>query len=192
MNEPDPQWLDAQYNNRARVADHARFLERWASSSAQARAELPCQLDLRYGTQPGETLDLFGPPTPAAPVLVFIHGGYWRALDKSDASFVAPPFVDAGAMVVVPNYDLCPTVSMETIALQLANALAWTHRHARVHGGDPSRLVVCGHSAGGHLVADVQLPVFGGHGALLRLVRHSGAEPVRHAHARLFLRSTLV
>jgi arylformamidase len=158
MNEPDPQWLDAQYNNRARVAGHARFLERWASSSAQARAELPCQLDLRYGTQPGERLDLFGPRTPAAPVLVFIHGGYWRALDKSDASFVAPPFVDAGAMVVVPNYSLCPgtperPVTVESIALQMTRALAWVYRNAALYGGSPGRIVVAGHSAGAHLAA---------------------------------------
>jgi arylformamidase len=84
---------------------------------------------------------------------LFIHGGYWRSLDKSDHSFVAAPFVDAGVTVVVPNYALCPAVTIDTIALQMAHALAWVHRHAARHGGDPARCVVAGHSAGGHLAA---------------------------------------
>ena len=86
-------------------------------------------------------------------MLVFIHGGYWRALDKSDFSFVAPAFIGAGAMVVVPNYALCPAVSIEHDRLQLVHALAWVWRHAAQHGGDPQRIVVAGHSAGGHLAA---------------------------------------
>jgi len=90
---------------------------------------------------------------PGAPVLVYIHGGYWRALDKRDQSFVAPPFVAAGAMVVTPNYALCPKVTIEHIVLQLVRSLAWVWRHAAEHGGDRSRIVVAGHSAGGHLAA---------------------------------------
>ena len=86
-------------------------------------------------------------------MLVYIHGGYWRALDKRDQSFVAPPFVAAGAMVVLPNYALCPAVRVEDIVLQLVQSLAWVWRHAAEHGGDPSRIVVAGHSAGGHLAA---------------------------------------
>ncbi len=86
-------------------------------------------------------------------MLVYIHGGYWRALDKRDQSFVAPPFVAAGAMVVLPNYALCPAVTIEHIVLQLVQSLAWVWRHAAEHGGDPARIVVAGHSAGGHLAA---------------------------------------
>jgi arylformamidase len=110
-------------------------------------------LDVRYGDGPNETLDIFPAAAPNAPVLVFIHGGYWRSLDKSDHSFVAPTFVDEGVTVVVPNYALCPAVSIETICRQLADALAWVARHIGEHGGDPSRIVVAGHSAGGHLSA---------------------------------------
>lgn len=153
MTRPDPAWLDAQYNNRARVADAPRILERWTNASALARAQSDCVLDIPYGSAPGETLDVFRSPRADAPVFVFIHGGYWRALDKRDHSFVAPALVDAGAMVVVPNYALCPAVTIEQIALQMTQALAWVWRHAKEHGGDPHRIVVGGHSAGGHLTA---------------------------------------
>jgi arylformamidase len=149
----DPIWLEQQYNNRARVPDHASHLQKWATASAHARAHAPCALDLRYGDGPNETLDVFPTTAPQAPVLVFVHGGYWRSLDKSDHSFVAPSFTAAGALVLVPNYALAPAVTLETITLQVARAVEWAWRHAAEHGGDPSRIVVAGHSAGGHLAA---------------------------------------
>jgi len=149
----DPAWLDAQYNNRARVADAVAILGRWATASAVARDGSPRKvLDVPYGDAPSETLDIF-PAGPASPVLVFVHGGYWRSLDKADHSFVAPSFVADGATVVVPNYALCPAVTVEDIALQMVRAVAWTWRHIAAYGGDPSRIAVAGHSAGAHLAA---------------------------------------
>ncbi|MBE7416347.1 MAG: alpha/beta hydrolase [Ideonella sp.] len=153
MSQNDPAWLDAQYNPRVRVPDHPRIFAGWAESSALARTRLPCRLDIAYGSEPGETLDVFPAARPGAPVLVFIHGGWWRALDKADFSFLAPALVEAGATVVVPNHALCPSVSVETIALQMTRALAWAWRNPGVHSGDPNRIVVAGHSAGGHLAA---------------------------------------
>jgi arylformamidase len=154
----DPAWLDAQYNNRALVPEHADHFRRWAEASALVRAQAPGLFDQRYGTAPRSTLDLFTAADAAAaagpaPVLVFIHGGYWRSLDKSDFSFVAPSFTAEGALVVVVNHDLCPAVDIEQIALQMTEAVAWTWRHAAEFGGDPARMAVAGHSAGGHLVA---------------------------------------
>jgi arylformamidase len=151
----DPAWLEAQYNNRARVPDHAEVLSRWAAASALTRQSIPRLLDLRYGEGAGETLDVF-PAPPAvqpAPVLVFIHGGYWRSLDKADHAFIAPAFTADGAMVVVPNYALCPAVGIEHIVLQMARAVAWVWHHASEFGGDPSRIALVGHSAGGHLAS---------------------------------------
>ncbi len=156
----DPAWLDVQYNNRARIPEHPQIFERWSERSALVREHSAARLDLAYGRGPNETLDVF-PAQPhagsaaagAAPVLVFIHGGWWRSLDKFDHSFLAPAFTQAGAMVVVPNYALCPAVTIEAIALQLVQALAWTFRNAALHGGDPRRIVLAGHSAGGHLAA---------------------------------------
>jgi arylformamidase len=150
---PDPEWLQTQYDNRARVPDHPAVFERWAAASALARTQPGTLLDIAYGDGPRETLDLFPPTAPVpggAPVLVFIHGGYWRSLSKGDHSFVAPSFTHQGVLVVVPEYDLAPAVSVEHITLQLTRALAWTWRHAAQHGGDPARIVVAGHSAGGH------------------------------------------
>lgn len=151
MTRRNPAWFDAQYNNRLRVANSAVLLQRWAQASALVREHSPCLLDIPYGDGLMERLDLFPTDVPKAPVLVFIHGGYWRALDKSDHSFIASAFADEGAMVIVPNYSLCPGVAMERIPLQLTQVLAWAWRHAADHGGDPNRIVVVGHSAGGHL-----------------------------------------
>ena len=156
MSRPDPFWLEAMYNNRARVPEHAAHFRQWAEASAQVKASQPCVLDIAYGPSEGQKLDIF----PAAAtggqgsqVVVFIHGGYWRSLDKAEHSFVVPAFTRAGACVVVPNYDLCPLVTIPEIVMQMVRSLAWVFRNIAQHGGDPGRITVVGHSAGGHLAA---------------------------------------
>ncbi|CDN86964.1 alpha/beta hydrolase [Hydrogenophaga intermedia] len=151
----DPAWLDREYNNRALVPDHPAYFERWAEASKQARERGGALVDVRYGHGPLEQLDIFPAQgaAGAAPVLFFIHGGYWRALDKADHSFLAPLFQQLGVCVVVANYALAPAITIPGITLQMVQALAWTHRHIAAHGGDPSRITVAGHSAGGHLAA---------------------------------------
>lgn len=153
MTRFDPTWLNTQYNNRARFPDHTLVFERWGRASTAAREGMSRRLDVAYGPGLNETLDVFPALTTNAPVLVFIHGGWWRSLDKQQHSFVAPSFVEAGAMVVVPNYALCPVASVEAIVLQMVRALVWTYRHAALYGGDPRRIVVAGHSVGGHLAS---------------------------------------
>lgn len=153
MTRPSPAWHDTQYNNRGRIPEHPAILKDWFDSSVAARAQHADMVEAAYGNDPRERLDVFPARAPGSPVFVYLHGGYWRALDKRDQSFIAPPFVAAGAMVVLPDYSLCPAVSVEHIALQMVQALAWMYRHAADYGGDPSRIVVAGHSAGGHLAA---------------------------------------
>jgi arylformamidase len=160
MQAQSPQWLDAMYNNRALVPDFARHFEAWKSQSAHVRQTQAAHLDLSYGTGINESLDIFPAASSQrasgkAPVLMFIHGGYWRSLDKADHSFIAPPFTQQGICTVIPNYALCPAVTVPDIALQMVQALAWVYRHIAAYGGDPERISVIGHSAGGHLAAMV-------------------------------------
>jgi len=152
------EWHDRMYNNRALVPDFADHFAHWQNESVTARAQLKSTLDVPYGDGPGETLDIFPAKDANAPVVIFIHGGYWRSLDKSDHSFVAPALRDMGACVVVVNYALCPgtpeqPVTIPDIALQMAKATAWVWRHIAEHGGDRNRISAIGHSAGGHLAA---------------------------------------
>lgn len=149
----DGAWLDRNYNNRALVRDYPTHLRNWAAWSADAMRGGSRHLDVRYGGGPNEHLDIYRTESERAPVLVFIHGGYWRALDKKDHAFVAPPFTQQGITVVVPNYALCPAVTVPDIVMQMVRALAWTWKHIEQYGGDRNRIVVAGHSAGGHLAA---------------------------------------
>nr|WP_028601137.1 alpha/beta hydrolase [Ottowia thiooxydans] len=150
---PDTQWLERMYNNRMRVPDHGDYFARWAAESALVRQHLPCERDVAYGDDPREKLDAFHTPRKGAPLVVFIHGGYWKALDKSHHSFLAAALHEAGAGVVVPNYAFCPRMTIPQITLQVARAVAWTWRNASRLGGDARRITVIGHSAGGHMAA---------------------------------------
>ena len=146
-------YYDRQYNVRAMISDHARIFERWKTRSQQARANLPCRLDIPYGTSPAEKLDIFPAEGKSEALLVFIHGGYWRSLDKSDFSYLAPAFNRRGVTLALPNYALCPKVGIEDIVKQNLLAIAWLWHHGARYGVNPGRLYVAGHSAGGHLTA---------------------------------------
>ena len=148
-----PEWYDRMYDNRALVPDFADHLKRWTEQSKTARKLLGGLTDISYGAGPNETLDIFPANAANAPVMVFLHGGYWRALDKSDQSFIAPSFTREGVCVVVPNYALCPAVSIPEIVMQMVKALAWVWRYIHEWGGDARRIHVVGHSAGGQLAA---------------------------------------
>jgi arylformamidase len=152
--------LDREYDNRAKVASSADVLAWYARQSASTRGALPCRLDVPYGAHPGETLDIFLPPSgpSPAPVQLFIHGGYWQRLDKSDFSYVARAFQPVGAAVVVINYALMPAVDMDELVRQCRASAAWVYRNAATFGADPDRIFVSGHSAGGHLVAMLLAP----------------------------------
>jgi arylformamidase len=145
--------LDAQYNLRARHTDAQSYIDGYAARSATARTKLACRLDVAYGPTEPERLDIFPAAQVQAPVQVFIHGGYWQALDCRDFAFIAEGFVPQGAATVVVNYALAPNAGMDEIVRQNRAALAWVWRNAPSFGGDPARIFVSGHSAGGHLTA---------------------------------------
>ena len=145
--------IDAQYNAGAAVPDAAAHMQRYASRSAHARETLRCTLDVAFGPTLDETLDIFPADRPGAPVFVFIHGGYWRALSSKDFSGVALGLQPLGITTVVINYSLCPKVGIDEITRQARAAVAWVLRNIGAHGGDPVRVAVGGHSAGGHLAA---------------------------------------
>ena len=157
MTTRDAATLDKLYNNRLLVPECLEILQRWKQDSAAVRQSTDCKLDVAYGQTESEELDIFPSAkigsSKAAPVLIFIHGGYWRSLDKADQSFLAPAFTQQGSCVVIPNYSLCPAVTVSDIVLQLVNAVAWVYKNIDKYGGDPKRITVAGHSAGGHLVA---------------------------------------
>ncbi len=150
--EYDQATLNEQYNARSAVPAFGAFVGRWQSSSDEAVRTLRCTLDVAYGDDPIETLDIFHPLGGGpAPVMVFFHGGYWRAGDKSWFRFLARTFVEHGAAFVLTRYGLCPAYGMDELVAQCRRAVAWVHRNAGQFGGDDARLFVSGHSAGGHI-----------------------------------------
>tara|TARA_Y100000588_G_C14080650_1_gene850027 strand:+ start:91 stop:951 length:861 start_codon:yes stop_codon:yes gene_type:complete len=153
FNSYDRQGLDVQYNNRERVANYLDYFNRWAETSAKIRETIDCHIDVAFGESDMERLDIFPALTPDAPVCMFVHGGYWQSLDKSDFSFLAAGLLPHDVTLVVNNYALCPHVTMDEIVRQNRAALAWIWANADNYGIDPERVHISGHSAGGHLVA---------------------------------------
>lgn len=148
-----PEYCEEQYNVRAAIPEHPEIFARWKERSLAARHALPCELDVAYGPGINEKLDIFPAQGQSRALLSFIHGGFWRALDKSDFSFIARPYVERGVTVVIVNYALAPIVTVETIVRQMLAAHAWIYRNCERYGTRRERIYVCGHSAGGHLTA---------------------------------------
>ena len=152
-----------QYNARASIPDHPYIFTRWQKDSALVRRTHAGLLDLTYGMADKERLDFYPAYEHGAPLLVFIHGGWWRSLDKSDFTFIVPAYRRAGFNVGLTNYTLAPDASIEEITMQQVRAMAWLYRNAERLEFDPNRIVVAGHSAGAHLAAmmlAVRWPVF--------------------------------
>ncbi len=159
MTEPvflhyDREALDREYFIRGRVPEWDDKVSQFQAWSESRRAEGRCDLDVSYGSGERQTLDIFQPgntPPSAAPVLVFVHGGYWRMLDKSAFSYVANGFQESGAICVVLNYRLLPDAPFGGIVEDVQSAVQWVGDSIANHGGDPGRVCVCGHSAGAQL-----------------------------------------
>ena len=143
-------WEDA-YANGAHIKGAADYPPKWAKAAADFRQSMAkkglTELDLAYGEGPRNKLDLFKPEGKAKGLAVFIHGGYWRAFDKSTWSHLAAGAVAKGWAIALPSYDLAPTVRISEITKQMGAAIT----EAASHVEGPIRIT--GHSAGGHLVS---------------------------------------
>lgn len=144
--------LERHYNPRVAVADAARHLVRYGELAKAARRRLDMRRNIAYGEHPREVYDVFPGPV-GGPLLIFIHGGYWRALSKDEHSFVAEPFANSGATVVVMNYPLCPEVTLDALVASVMQGIAHAAEHAQDYGAEAGAVHVAGHSAGGHLAA---------------------------------------
>jgi arylformamidase len=148
--------LEMQYSLRQRHPERTEVYERQARASAALRSSVAGLRTIAYGPSPRCLLDFLPArqtSAAAAPVFVFIHGGYWRALDRGIFTFLAKPWLERGVHAAFIGYDLAPAVSVSDIAGQVEQAMDWLGKHAPALGVDAARVVLAGHSAGAHLGA---------------------------------------
>ena len=151
--------LEAQYFLRGtRPGYEERDIPRWLEQSAQFRSTANASLDVPYGPLERNTLDFFsanGATSEKNGFVLYIHGGYWQRGDKSVYSYVAEPFVEHGFDVALINYQMCPDVRISEIAPQVRDAVLWLWRNADRFDLRWDNFNIMGHSAGGHLTAEM-------------------------------------
>jgi arylformamidase len=145
--------IEKEYSPSSCVPSAAPFLAEYAIRSRQAEQAVVCQKDLQWGDRVDETLDYFPAASRDAPLLVFIHGGYWQELSKNESLFAAADCVANGIAFAAIDYTLAPKASVETIVDQCRRAVAWLHGQAGALGFHHNRLYLSGSSAGAHLAA---------------------------------------
>lgn len=149
--------LNRQYDIEATNPDFESVLHRYVVESAAAAARCDALLDQSYGDDPLQKIDFYRPRNAIRdrrlPVMLYLHGGYWRAGDKSGRAFPAPVFTQSGVIWASVNYRLAPSATMDQIVDDARSAVAWVYRNALAIGADRDRLFVSGGSAGGHLTA---------------------------------------
>lgn len=145
--------LEYQFNPRVTVPEYPELAKKRSAQSLAVRQRAKSWLNVSYGKSPREILDIYAAEKAGGPVLVYIHGGYWRSGSKEDNANFVPAFTGRGATVALVEYDLCPKVTVTDIVRQTRAAIAWVYRNIPQYGGDPANLYVSGHSAGGHLTA---------------------------------------
>ena len=149
----DQEALNKQFNNSARVPEFEQIVQQWIAESEALRQQVRFHQDLQYGIHERNRLDIFPSSEPDSPVHVFFHGGYWQSRDKEDFHFIANGFIKHKITMVSVTYPLAPQASMDDIIDSCRQAMAWLYRHVTEYTGDPNRIHISGHSAGGHIVA---------------------------------------
>jgi arylformamidase len=149
--------LDAAYDNTAAVgaARRQEYVSSWTARSDAFRRDHAGNLDLHYGAGARQRVDVFPCGTPGAPTLVYVHGGYWQSNDKEPYAFLGEGLLPAGINLALVEYTLAPEARLDRIVEEVRAAVGWVITQAEEHGGDPRRVFVAGHSAGGHLTAVV-------------------------------------
>jgi len=144
--------IDKEYNAVLMVPELKLYIESDTQLNSLVCEEFKNVLDVKYGPMRSETLDIFPAKDPDSPVFVFIHGGYWRSLSSREFSLVARGLVSRGVTVVLPNYSLCPLVSIPEITRQIKSSIIWVYKNISKYNGSSDRIFVGGHSAGGQQV----------------------------------------
>jgi arylformamidase len=141
--------LEAEYNNRAKVPEHAAIQARWDQEAAAFRAgHAEAEHGVAYGPTSRQAMDVFWPGAGRdAPVAIFVHGGYWQRMDRASFSHFARGLLAHGVAVALPSYELCPTVTLAALVGEVRDAAAFLARRGA------RRMLASGHSAGGHLAA---------------------------------------
>ena len=145
--------MEFQYNPRVSVPEFPELARIRSAQARKVRDSAKSWLNVPYGSSPREMLDIYAADKAGGPVLVYIHGGYWRSGSKEDNCNFVPTFTKRGATVVLVEYDLCPQVTVADIVRQTRSAIAWVYKNIVRYGANPSKVFVAGHSAGGHLTA---------------------------------------
>ncbi len=148
--------IDVAYSARSTVSEDAfeAIMVQYRAESDRAVAGLDGYRDVRYDPDSGECLDVWGTaPGVLRPVVIAIHGGYWRMLSRHDTAFMAGTLARQGIATATVDYSLAPQARLEQIVRQVRAAVAWVHRQGERHGLDRGRIFVVGSSAGGHLAA---------------------------------------
>jgi pimeloyl-ACP methyl ester carboxylesterase len=150
MSYPIVDWDDA-YANGPYIPEASAYPARWSERAKAFRDELAragrAKIDLAYDAAPRNKLDLFLPKARCNGLVVFVHGGYWQAFDKSSWSHLASGSLSSGYATALPSYSLCPEARISDITRQIAAAIEFVSREIE------GPIFLCGHSAGGHLVA---------------------------------------
>lgn len=148
------QELDSAYTQADWAPNLNQVLAGQASAGDKVRSKYPPKT-VAYGEKASEKLDIFSPPgsTTGRPVMIFIHGGAWKAMTKESVSFVAPTFVENGVVFAAPDFDNIPNNTLPGMADQCRRVILWVWKNAKELGVDPNRIYIGGHSSGAHLAA---------------------------------------
>jgi arylformamidase len=145
--------LNDQYNQQVLVPDISGYMQQWSDATLAAKSELPCVADISYGVHEDQTLDLYGDTITGAPLLVFVHGGAWKALTKNESGYGAPPFVEAGIAFAALNFSVIPNATIDQMVRQAREAVKYLYLEHEKFNFDRQKIHVLGQSSGAHMAS---------------------------------------